>query len=467
MTHRVVGMCSSLKQDHFKAVVEMTVNNLMKATQSQISSVHEGLKNQRRLNEMGIDNMNEFRENDGKIKEAQVESLEKLKLAESLIDGNLQTLQQELELRQKSEEKLIAIENISNKLHKHTSDLHEEHDKLLKDVDDISTNLNKNNLQLLKQFNQTLEFLNKFHSVMMVMSNMATNFKSYIDIMLEIIHEIGFELTDEFIAFMFLNLLYFSCAMIFMLFINAEKIPKFILIGSFVINTGVVYSKVDVPLFALNILVWIFFFGEFIVVKKKLCSNIFFLAYKLERVAIIYFKQIKFTWPKILTIKRKSMKAKRQLPNNSESSDDNDEEIAALRQRSLTPLVQLPKKEQDNRQTLWNSNRSITAIPAKRAHVNTMSAEDSEMSEIFFSQQNSISSPITTATPPSTTMSQARPLTPAMRRVMSESLPQPDRVGTPFQAGMAGRVQCQGTTMKGLQCKNAAVVGTSFCRIHK
>lgn len=264
MKHRVVGMCSALKQDQFKAVVEMTVNNLMQVTQSQIASIHEGLKNQRRLNEMGIDNMNEFRESDGKIKEAQVQSLEKLKFAESLIDENLQSLQQELELRMKSEEKLVEIEKISDKLHQHTSDLHEEHEKLLKDVDEISTNLEKNNLQLLEQYHQALDFLNKFHSVMLAMSNMATKFKSYMDKMLEIIHEIGLELTDEFIAFMFLTFLYFTCAMVFMIFIDAEKICKIILIGSIAINILVVYSEVDIPLFALNILLWIFYFGELI-----------------------------------------------------------------------------------------------------------------------------------------------------------------------------------------------------------
>lgn len=39
--------------------------------------------------------------------------------------------------------------------------------------------------------------------------------------------------------------------------------------------------------------------------------------------------------------------------------------------------------------------------------------------------------------------------------------------GTPFMFGMAGnRVQCQGLTKKGEQCKNAAVSGHIACRIH-
>ena len=59
----------------------------------------------------------------------------------------------------------------------------------------------------------------------------------------------------------------------------------------------------------------------------------------------------------------------------------------------------------------------------------------------------------------------SRPMTPAMTRVMSESLPLP-RSGTPFLSGMNDRIQCQSSTAKGAQCRNAAVQGFTKCRVH-
>lgn len=266
MSHRAAGICSALKSDQFRALTEVTVNRLMQATQSQLSNMQEALTNQRRLSEMELQNMKDYNENDLKIRESQAESLEKLKHAGSLIEENLLSLQQELELRQKSEVKLNEIEKsadeISSKLNQHTTELNEGHDKLLKDVDEISQNLQKSNLELVQQYNQTLEFLQNFKSVMMVLSTMATNIKNLAEKILTTLHDVGFEMTDEFIAFMFLNLIYFTCGMIFMLFVNAVGYCKNILIILFVFNTASSYYKAQIPLFPINIFIWFSYLGE-------------------------------------------------------------------------------------------------------------------------------------------------------------------------------------------------------------
>ena len=54
----------------------------------------------------------------------------------------------------------------------------------------------------------------------------------------------------------------------------------------------------------------------------------------------------------------------------------------------------------------------------------------------------------------------------AMQRVL-QSESSFDRSGnaTPF-LNQSGRIQCQATTAKGAQCRNAALAGNSKCRVH-
>lgn len=266
MAQRAVGICSALKQDQFRAMTEMTINRLTQAAQSQLTAMHEALTNQRRLNELEIANMREFNENGGKIKESQLESLEKLKHAGGLIEENLATLQQAIELRQKSEVALSDIEKttdeISSKLSRHNSDLQAGHERLLEDVDKIAFSLQKSNLELLQQYNQTLEFLHNFKSLLLVLSNTAESLRNFTDKVLNTVHSAGIDLRDEFIVFMTINLAYFTSAMIFMLFADVQGTSKLVLVNLFIFNTMAAYHRAEVSLLPLNIFVWLCFFGE-------------------------------------------------------------------------------------------------------------------------------------------------------------------------------------------------------------
>lgn len=267
MTHRAVGICSALRQDQFRAASEMTVNRLMEATQAQLKAIHETLKNQKLLNDMELENMNQFSKNDDQIKESQLQSLEKLKMAENIIDVTLTSLQQELELHKKSEAKLETIDSVTTeiafRLAKHSAELHEEHKKIIEDVKEISTNLQLHNLQLLQQYNETLEFIADFRSVMLTLSSIANNIKNYVDSLFATLQEVGPGLTHELLVFLFLNLVYFMCGTIFMVFWNIqEKFCKFLLVALFLFNCCAVYNRAEVELIPLNIFAWLSFAGE-------------------------------------------------------------------------------------------------------------------------------------------------------------------------------------------------------------
>lgn len=266
MTHRAVGICSALKQDQYRALAEITVNRLMQAAQSQVSAMNEALKTQRRLNEMGSYNMKELNENDLKMKEKQAESLEKLRHAENLIEENLASLQQELHLRQKAEEKLSAIDkstdDISLKLSEHTRELDEGHEKLLENIEEISETLQKNNQELLAHFEETLAFLENLKSFVKVFAQIGTSVESFFERNFEVFPDLGLKFTEELVSVMFLNLLYFICGMIFLLFIDARIYTKAVLITLVAFNSIAAAFRTKTPLFAINFFIWFALCGK-------------------------------------------------------------------------------------------------------------------------------------------------------------------------------------------------------------
>jgi hypothetical protein len=267
MAHRVITVCSALKHDQFRALTEVTVNQLMQAGKSHTNLISESLKNQRRLNEMGVENMREFREFGEEIKSSQSENLEKLQNAGNIIEENLAMLQQELVLREKSEEALNEINQktveISNKLFSHSANIREEHVKLRQEVDEIASNLQKTNLEIIEQYSKAMEFLNNFNSIMSVASEIGSRFKMYREKAINTIQEVGFNFSEEFIAFMCLNILYATIGMVYMMFVNAQNSCKAFLAVLFIFNSVAALYQSDVPLLPLNIFAWSCFLGKF------------------------------------------------------------------------------------------------------------------------------------------------------------------------------------------------------------
>lgn len=259
MTHRAVGICSAIKSDQFRALTEITVNRLNQATQAQLLAVQESLKNQQKANEMGIQHIKDFLENEEKIKNSQADSVDKLKLTGSLIEENLSILQQEFELRQRSEEKLSDIEKSASEI---SSKLEQQ-----------SASLQKNNLELLQQYNQTLEFINNLKTIIQVIVNIVESIRIYSEKFVEVAHETGLELSSELIAFFIVNLAYFTSVMVFMLFIGATWTSRTLLILLFTFNFIAALFRVNVELLSLNTLVWITLLGKSSSVAPCFSSN--------------------------------------------------------------------------------------------------------------------------------------------------------------------------------------------------
>lgn len=467
MVNRASGACSAIKQEQFRALTEITINRMMQLTQSQLTAMHEALQNQQKFNEIEIANFEGLNENEEKIRDGQVENLEKLKNVGNLIDENLQHM---LEIRKKSEAKFTEMgksaEVISQKLNQHTTELHVGHEKLIKDVDEISLHLQKSNLELIHQYNQTLEFFQNFKTLMILLSNMTDNIKSFIEKIMLTVHDVGLEFTDEFLASMFLNLIYFTCGMIFMLFINAHGTCKIYLVGLFVYNTAAAYFQPDISLFPMNIFFWLCYIGE-LVSSHFLNSNINKLV-AMKALSIIKkrlaFESFKIDFRPLLARLPKWRWTLKRTRENSESDSD-----GYYYERSPTPKPSLsgPYKAEECRSNLGLGKSRLTTNYLSAVRTHSKNAVDDNEVGSFFNEINKSPMSIrsnessSSYTRPSTPL--ARPRTPAIERILRETIP--DRY-TPFVTGMAGRIPCTGITAKGLQCKNAAVAGMDKCRLH-
>lgn len=151
----------------------------------------------------------------------------------------------------------------------------------------------------------------------------------------------------------------------------------------------------------------------------------------------------KFTLPKYF-------KLRTQLNNPDFSSSEEEEEDLPRRSDTQMRKTPVPVNSPANSELRSQSLNCFNTT------------DESEMSSIF---QSSLVEPPTShfgqlpqppSSRPATSMSRGRPMTPAMQRLFA---------ATPF-SHQAGRVLCQGTTMKGLPCKNAAVPGGIKCRLH-
>lgn len=160
------------------------------------------------------------------------------------------------------------------------------------------------------------------------------------------------------------------------------------------------------------------------------------------------FEATKFTFPKYF-------KLNKNLPESDDS--DSEDEIPRNRQRSSTPILRTQP------QPVISIKPEIARQSKIRESVN-LSAEDSEISAIFRPSNSTIAAS-SSSLRPITPVTTDRPMTPAMRRVLNESVPQLDRSATPF-LNQTGRVQCQAMTFKGAQCRNAAAAGYNKCRLH-
>lgn len=348
MTHRAIGICSALKNEQFRALTEMTVNRLIQATSSQSEAINEALENQRRINQMGIENIREYVENNERIKENQQKSLEELTKTNEKIEEIQTNIQREIEIQQKSELQMKVIDKTAH---------------------EISQHLEQTNRQMIAHYQEALDFLDNFKSTMVLISSFIDSIQNSFDKFQAILNEVGINISAEFFVLLTLNFLYFLSGMVFIIFMNLGDNYKRILIALCSINVLDAYLKLDFPTAGINSLVWISFttFYQILPIITKTIAKI-----KIPSINIFKF--------------RKSHQS------DNESDDDCDE---IQRERSKTPLK---SQEKTNTKAAKSPMKSID--------------EDKEMAEIFSNQLNSTvinsSTPIRSETP----LNMQRPLTP-------------------------------------------------------
>lgn len=347
MTQRAVGICSALKQDQFRALTEITINRLMQATQSQTTVVHEALQNQRRIAEMGVQNIREYEANQEKIKESQMRALEELTKANEIMEELNANIQKEIEWKKKSEQQMYELDKATS---------------------EIGQNLELTNRQMIAHYQEALDFLDNFKSMMDLVATFSQNVQNTFEKFKAAMNEIGIDITAEFFVLLGVNASYFALGMLFIIFLELSTTFKNILIGLTIFNSLAAYFQADVPVAGINMFVWTFYFIFYRFLP--------ILSQKLTRLVGMLPELRKFSG--FMRMRKKSEN------NDSDYEDCNNNR----RGRSLTPIQNKTPK---------TSHKTMDVV----------TEEDMEMEDIF-------STPMMPMTP-----KPKRPETPIVPRAMS------------------------------------------------
>lgn len=159
----------------------------------------------------------------------------------------------------------------------------------------------------------------------------------------------------------------------------------------------------------------------------------------------------------------------------SHESDDSEDELKDInrfsKSRSPSPW---PKKEANNHKgnQRVKDERALASgtvfVKPKTLNNCYLEADDTiSLMNVAISRSMTPITPPNTYVPGTPVAPRSRPMTPTIQRILRESISEaPERPATPFKSGMTGRSQCMSKTMKGVQCRNAAVIGCQKCRIH-
>lgn len=235
MTHRAVAICSALKTDQFRALTEMTVNRLMQVTQDQTTAINEALQNQRRINEMGFQNIREYDEYHEKIKDGQLKTLEELTKAAEVIEELNSNIQKEVEFKKKSEEQMHEID---------------------KTTSEIKLHLELTNRQMIAHYQEALDFLDNFKSMMDLVATFSHNVQGTFVKFQSVMKEIGIDITAEFFVLLVIDAFYFIFGMIFIIFMGLSSVYKNILMTLSIFNALAAYYKADVSIAGIHILIF-------------------------------------------------------------------------------------------------------------------------------------------------------------------------------------------------------------------
>lgn len=403
LSNRALSICSAIKQQQYRMFTEIAVNRLMNAAQKQALTIHDSLQNQKRINEMGIQNIQEYKENFDKIRETQELNMDFLVNAKEQISELNTDLHRQLEIHQLSEQKLQQIE---------------------RSADEIARQLESTNEKIVQHYNEALAFLEHFKNIMQMISVVTTTIEQIFIKIRELLNEIGIELTYEMAITLIFNLIYFTSGMIFIIFVNLQSKYKKVLIVLFIFNCLAAFYQSQIHLLATNIFVWLSLIGYY--VAQKIKGKLFSFSIKL---------------PEFMKMK------------NDDAEESKSRSVS--RARSKTPLLDQPA-----------SKKAPTKVPSSINSVEE-EAELADLCEReMIKIQNNIPQTSSIVIVPRPDTPNNRPMTPTIARVLRTDGVDVNRAGTPFSPGMSGRIQCQAFTKLGAQCRNAALIGYAKCKVH-
>ena len=229
-------------------LTEIAVNLLMHATQNQALTIHNALQNQKRINKMRIQNIQEYKDNFEKIMETQELNMDFLSNDKEQISELNSDLHRQLEIHQQSEQKLTKTE---------------------RSADEIARQLESTNEKIVQHYNEALDFFEHFKNIMQMIAVVTTTIEQVFEKITEIMNEIGVELTYNMAITLMFNLVYFTCGMSFIIFVNLQQKYKKVLINLFMFNCLAAFNQSQINLLATNIFVCLSLIGYYLAQKIK------------------------------------------------------------------------------------------------------------------------------------------------------------------------------------------------------
>ncbi len=197
----------------------MTVNRLIRVTKTQTTAINEALQ---QILDISLKGNQEYSDYQDKMKESQLNNLHEMAKTNQMIEEINRKIQSEIELKKKSEQQMMDMD---------------------KTASEISHNLELTNRQMIAHYQEALDFLDNFKSMMDLFTTFSNNIQETFELFRAIMKEIGIDITAEIFVLLAINLGYFAFGMIFIIFLNLRSTYKNILIGLSIFNASVIFYK--------------------------------------------------------------------------------------------------------------------------------------------------------------------------------------------------------------------------------
>lgn len=410
ITNRVKAVCSSVRHEQFRGLTEMTVNKLMTTAHEQLAMMQNLQDNQRHLNELTGQAIDEMQENSEKLisqqndlmllsstQRAKLESnLKELVREKSLIrSGQVEVANLLTGLKQKIDESLKQLETQAtrSKLQYNSiiDDLQESAGRITDQIDKTAAHITSHQESTMEQYEYTMVKLRKMNSTIYDLAYLVTGLQQDFEQKLTWISEKigGTDYLVNRLNIILFHFLYLLMGMLCLVFVNADTFSRLAFIFLIPINfiaAMLDYYSLDVVRLTATVLTIILSNYSFKYLRTKNLKGMFSMQDRIEDVT-------------------DNAKAPNEAKNVSHDSKIERFKASSPSVRKMNENVEYrsrtPMQEFLNKTVLGMNDQSIR------------------------------------------------------------------KSATPFSTTSAGRVQCMASTSKGGQCRNAAMADGDFCRVHQ